>query len=149
MRSVKDMSFLSKLFDKGESPDPIFDDPVLGAMSWSKDEEAWAGAYDGFRFAVAYERKSTPAAELLSYTREVLGDGTWLIEALESEKQRALASAPSSAKAEIEALRFGLIHFYRHKGQLRIIADVEGGGDSRSWRIEFHDRVCEGLGFDS
>jgi hypothetical protein len=85
----------------------------------------------------------------LSYAKEVLGDSGWLASALEEEKKDWALKVPPGVKGEVAALRLGLIYFSMHKEHGYIIGDVEGGGDNRSWRIEFTDLRCAGLGFDT
>jgi hypothetical protein len=143
------VSFLEKLFDNGEGPLTSVEDSRLGLMMWSKDDEAWIGTYNGLRFALAYDRKAAPTARLLSYAKEMLGDPEWLASTLEEEKKKWAAKVPPSVKDEVATLRFGLIYFSMRKERGYVIADVEGGGDNRSWRIEFIDRKCAGLGFDT
>jgi len=144
------MGFLKKLFAKGEDPLPVVDDPQFGHMEWSEDDEAWIGAYRGLRFALAYDRKATPTAPLLAYAQEVLNDPEWLQRTLEEGKNRWASKGSPAIKAEIAALRFGLIYFsiHKHRGPY-IFAILEGGGIDRSWRIEYHGRRCDGLGFDT
>jgi hypothetical protein len=144
------MRFLKKLFEKGEEPLPIVEDPQLGRMDWSKDDEAWLGTHGGFRFALAYERKAMPTPPLLAYAKEVLSDPDLLERTLAEQKQRWASRVPPSVKDELAALKFGLIYFSIHKRRgPYIFAIVEGGGADRSWRIEYHGRQCDGLGFDT
>ncbi len=144
------MRFLKQLFEKGEDPLPTVDDPQLGRMEWSKDDEAWLGTYRGLRFALAYERKAAPTPSLLSYAKEVLNDPRWLERTLEEEKKRWAAKVPPTVKDELAALKLGRIYFSIHRRRGRyIFALVDGGGDGRSWRIEYHGRQCDGLGFDT
>lgn len=143
------MSFLAKLLDKGEAPMPVVDDPHLGRMTWSKDDEGWIGTYAGVQFALGYERKTAPTPVLLAYAKEVLGDVGWLFRTLEDEKKSWAPRVPPSVKDELAGLRFGLVYFSLHKEQGYIFATVDGGGDDRSWRIEYHGRECDGLGFDT
>ena len=144
------MGFFKKLFEKGEDPVPTFEDPTLGHMEWSEDDEAWVGAYNGFRFGLAYERESkTPTPRVLAYAKDVLGEADWLASTLESEKKVWISKVPPSVKEEVARLKFGLVYFSFRKGSGYIIADVEGGGDDRCWRIEYHDRKCDGMGFDT
>jgi hypothetical protein len=144
------MRFLSKLFEKGEDPSPVVDDPQLGRMEWSPDDEAWVGTSGVFRFALAYERKATPTLPLLCYAKEVLSDPGWLGGTLEEEKRRWASKIPPSTRSELAALKFGLIYFSIHKDRgPYIFAIVDGGGEDRSWRIEYHGRQCDGLGFDT
>lgn len=142
------MGFFSDLFKKGEEPQPSYTDGVLGAMTWSPEEEAWCGQYRGQQFSLAYEWTKTPPDALISYAREALHDPGWLAASLAEAKARARQECGDSYQAEIESLALGQIHFYLHKGARRIIADLEGGPEDRSWRIEYGDRVCEGIGFD-
>jgi len=143
------MSFLSKLFDKGEAPLLSVDVAPLGQMVWSSDDEAWIGTREGVQFALGYERKATPSSNLVAYATEVLADPSWLASTLEEEKNSWASKVPTSEKSEVATLRFGLIYFSMHKNQGYIFAIVEGGRDNRSWRIEYHDRHCDGLGFDT
>lgn len=142
------MGFLSDLFKNGEDPLPVFTDPLLGKMEWSKDDEAWLGARRQVKFGLAYDRKSSPAAELIAYAHQVLCGGAWMENSLAEAKQRARQEYPQAYHEEIQGLTWGTVHFYLHKGTRRIIADLEGGRDDRAWRIEYHDRECEGIGFD-
>lgn len=142
------MGLFSNLFKKGEDPLPTVSDAKLGTMQWAEDDEAWLGEYKNRKFALAYEWKSTPTSELIAYAHEVLDDSAWLDASLAEAKQQALNEFPKTSHEEIKALAWGAIHFYRHKGARRIIADLDGGKDYRAWRIEYHDRQCEGIGFD-
>lgn len=142
------MGLFSDLFKKGEDPLPAFSDPKLGEMQWSKDDEAWLGECQNRKFGLAYEGMSTPTSELIAYAHEVLDDPAWLDASLAEAKQQAIKEYPEPSHEEIKSLVWGSIHFYRHKGNRRIIADLDGGKDYRAWRIEYHDRQCEGIGFD-
>src|SRR5215471_11174306 len=138
------MGFFSELFKKGEEPQPSYTDGVLGSMSWSQDDEAWFGEYNGQKFSLAYERTAAPPDALIAYARDVLDDSAWLASTLAEAKERAKRECGASYQAEIGGLGWGRIHFYLHKGKRRIIADLDGGQDDRLWRIEYGDRVCEG-----
>ncbi len=142
------MGFLSDLFKKGEEPEQVCSDPVLGRMIWSEDDEAWFGEHEKKKYSLAYERTRTPPDALVAYAREVLHDTDWLASSLAAAKERARAEGYDNHEAELASLTFGTIHFYLYKGKRRIIADLEGGKDDRCWRIEFDDRTCEGIGFD-
>ena len=143
------MRFLKKLFEKGEDPLPIVEDPKLGRLEWSKDDEAWIGFFNGFRFALSYERKVAPTPRLSDYAKDVLGNPGWLTGTLEMEKSSWASKVPPNVKDEVARLKFGIVQFSMRKDCGYIIADVEGGGDNRSWRIEYHDRECDGLCFDT
>lgn len=136
-----------RLFDKGEEPLTSITDPQLGRMTWSKDDEAWIGTHVGLQFALSYERKAAPTPELLGYAKVVLADPRWLLSTLEDQKKSW--KVPPHVEAELIALRFGLICFSMHEGQGYIFATLDGGSDNRCWRIEYHGRECDGLGFDT
>jgi hypothetical protein len=142
------MGFFSDLFKKGEDPERLCTDAVLGPMKWSDDDEAWFGEHNGRKFSLAYEWTKTPPDALVTYAREALHDTDWLASSFTAAKERAKEERGAPYAAEVDSLSFGRIHFYLHKGKRRIIADLDGGKDDRSWRIEYADRTCEGMGFD-
>lgn len=142
------MGFLSDLFKKGEAPDTPCANEVLGSMKWSEEDEAWLGEFNSARFSLAYEGMKQPSAMLVTYAREVLNDRQWLASSLADAKGRAKRQYGDFYFSEIDSLSIGRIHFYIHKGQRRIIAELDGGKDDRLWRIEYADRDCEGIGFD-
>lgn len=143
------MALLKKLFAQGPDPLPVFTDPQLGRMAWSKHDEGWIGTSNGLRFILAYEREAAPTARLLAYARDLLADPAWLPAALEKEKAGWLRKVPSAQAAEVEELSLGIAAFSMRPDRGTMIAEVEGGEDRRTWRIEFHDRHCLGLGFDT
>ncbi len=143
------MRFFEKLFRKDEAPVPVFDDPQLGRLTWSKDDEAWIGTHQGLQIGLDYERTAAPAPALVAFAREALADPGWLPQSLEEEKKKWVSRIPPSAKDELAALRLGLICFSMPKGKRFIFGKVEGGGDERNWRIMYRDGKCEGLGFDT
>jgi len=142
------MGFFANLFKKGEDPDKLCSDELLGLMKWSEDDEAWFGEYNGAKFSVAYDGLQKPSVEVVAYAREVLGDPGWLASTLAEAKSAAKRERGDFYHSEIDSLSFGEIHFYLHQGKRRIIAHLDGGKDDRSWRIEYADRHCEGIGFD-
>jgi hypothetical protein len=150
------MWFISKLrgiFGLGveqiEEPMPEFVDPVLGAMKWNEDDEAWIGEYNGFRFALSYERKREPTLAVIEYARETLANPQHLNDGLAQAKAAAARDYEQYYLDEARSLIFGLIHFYFYKNQPRIFAELEGGRDFRCWRIQYSGTKCEGMGFDN
>jgi hypothetical protein len=143
------MRVLEWLFGTDEAPIPAIDDPVLGRLVWSKEDEAWIGRHRGVQIALSYERKAMPSPALLAFARESLVDPDWLLRSLEDEKKKWASRIPLSAKDELSALRLGLVSFSMPKGKRFIFGSVEGDGDERSWRIMYLDGKCEGLGFDT
>ncbi len=146
-------SFLRRLwtavFAAGPEPLRHLDDPVLGPLVWAEDAEAWTGHSPGFRFELAYDRLKEPSPAVVAYAREVLGAPSWLFEQLRLAKQAAQAGHPAFYAAEIEALAYDVISFSANADRRRIFATLGPGRDYRLWRIEFADRTCQGIGFDS
>ncbi len=133
---------------KGSEPQRRYEDELLGTMFWSEDEEAWAGESEGIMFLVAYDLQSTPTEDLLVYARQMLADPAQFREIVERAKPAAIAVNPRLAN-EVEGLRVVAVLFYRYKTVRRIFAGLEGGKRDRSWRVEFSEEHCEGIGFDT
>ncbi|RBP45443.1 hypothetical protein DES53_103443 [Roseimicrobium gellanilyticum] len=149
------MGFLSNLFDvfkKGEDPDSIYTDEVLGVTHWSDEDESWHGEYRGLKFSLDYERLKKPSDAVVAFAREVLEVPEFLVASVATEKDKEKVSLTRHGDiyaAEVDGLTIGEIHFYLHKGKRRMFIGLEGGRDYRVWRIEYADRTCEGMGFDS
>jgi hypothetical protein len=155
------MGFLSKLFNlggSGEEPQPMITDPVLGEMKWSSDDEGWVGSYNGFNFEISYHRAGRPEENILSFAREILNDPAWLNSSLAAAKEKDKNQMSPNMRAfyapEIDELvwrtiSFGTLRRGKNKGKRYIFAGLDPGRDDRCWRIEFVERTCNGLGFDS
>lgn len=147
------MGILSSLFKKGEDPDKNCSDPVLGPLTWSEDDEAWFGEYNGLRFGLSYTGLSQPSERATAYAREILRDAQWLHSTLTDEKNKRIEKlGPKLAELhgpEVRSLSFGRLHFFIRRGEGCIFADLEGGKDFRCWRIEYTDKQCDGMGFDT
>jgi hypothetical protein len=139
---------LFDLFKRGEEPRPQYEDEVLGPMVWSEEEEAWAGEHGGFRYLVAYDRRATPASNLLAYARNVLADPAAFAAAVERAKRDAAAEYPRLAE-EIAGLRVETVSFFARQGARGIFVTLAGGKEDRCWRVEFGENGCEGIGFDT
>lgn len=130
-------------------PQEIIDDPVLGRLQWSKDDEGWTGEYRGFKISFSQKNESVPTEALIKYARQVLDTEGFLTESLEKAKQEWIMKLPKHAK-EISALYFDEVHFYRSKGQKNcILAHLGPEDDYKSWRIEYMEMNCLGLGCDT
>jgi len=132
-----------------EEPMQEFIDPVLGAMKWNEEDEAWIGEYNGFQFALSYEGKQEPTLAVIEYARETLANPQWLNDSLARAKSAAARDFGQYYLDEAHSLTIGLIHFHFYKNQPRIFAELEGGRDFRCWRIEYSGTKCEGMGFDN
>jgi hypothetical protein len=124
-------------------------DPTLGRLVWSSDEDGWVGRLGDTDFSIARGDGPEPSPELLAYVREVLADTAWLATCLAQAKRTAKAQYEAFYHAEIDTLRYESFGFYLRRHRPAIIADLGERDRGRSWRIEFLDRVCEGIGFDT
>jgi hypothetical protein len=126
------------------------DDPELGTLIWSSDDESWKGRYSGIDILISYEKGlASPSQEIREYALAVLKDQTFLENALINGKENFVKEWPGYDQ-EVNALKYSIINFYRYKSRInRIIASLEPGEDYRAWRISFREYNCEGLGFDS
>ena len=140
------LDFLLK--PKGEDPRERYKDEVLGPMSWSEDDEAWAGEYKGIRFLIGYAGRSAPTDDLLAYAREMLADPDAFLRAIDRARPAVVAQLPRLAD-EIAGLRVEDVYFSRNKTGRYIFATLAGGRRDRSWRVEFAEEHCEGIGFDT
>jgi hypothetical protein len=136
------------LFKKREAPLQTHEDETLGAMVWSEEDEGWKGECDAIAYIVAYEGLQTPPHDLVLYARETLANRGEFRAAVESAKKIAVSQHPKLAE-QITALKIGTACFYRYKNVRRILADLNGGQGDRSWRVEFTEDQCEGIGFDT
>jgi hypothetical protein len=130
--------------------DLVAEDPLLGTLTWSADDESWLGIYGDQSFSLGFQGSRAPSQELRAYALQVLGAPDWLDRTLSQAKALATTNYTTFYTAETASLRFGTIHFYRDskRGPCAIAALV-GGRDCRSWRIEYSGLTCEGIGFDS
>ena len=143
------MGFFAHLFRKAETPERNYSDPVLGPLEWSEEEEAWLGDFNAHQFSLEYDGSPRASEQVVAYAREFLADPQWVEASLAEAKAAARDEYAPSYDPEIDALTFGRIHFYIHKRNRRVFAQLLGGHDYRAWRIEYADRQCEGIGFDS
>ena len=143
------MGIFGNLFRKGEEPNKTWADPILGQTEWSDDDEAWCGEFEGFRFSISYEWTGEPDPALVEYAREILRSREWLLDTLIREKITAKTLYGDDLSSEIDRLEYGTIHFMLQKKERVIVAGLGEDGDGRAWRIEFMERSCSGIGFDS
>jgi hypothetical protein len=133
---------------KSAQPAPPEHDPRLGQLTWTAGEDGWCGSFNGFRFILAHECGSHPPEALKAYAIEVLQDRDALLAAL----AHSIATAPDYLKPfREEMLTLGyedLVFSVGVRGR-GIFASLGPGRDHRCWRLEFNDRNCEGIGFDS
>jgi hypothetical protein len=135
----------------GHSPEPLalFNDPVLGPLLWSEDDESWVGEHGGYRIAIGYSGLAVPDPELLAYARDCLGPegATFTRNLAEAREARANEFAPWAA--EFTRLRVEVLRFWLSDRGMGCFVDLVGGEPERSWRVEFEGLKCLGFGFDT
>lgn len=143
------MGILDLLFGTNEKLEKVLFDQILGELRWSEDDEAWFGKYKKYDISIAYEHGGSPGDKLLDYARSILSENSFLEDNLKTEKEKYIKANPKF-KEEVISLHYVFIHFYRYnERENRILADLGSCISSRSWRIEYCEMLCEGIGFDS
>ena len=134
----------------GRTPPPLdaLSHPVLGVLRWSSPEKGWVGETSGLPFCLSHHGTPEPTGELLAYAETMLSPPTPLLEGLRHEKHSWLTKYPRNT-AEVAALNYVQVTFYRHKEKNQVFATLGPDTDGRAWRIEFQENRCMGLGFDS
>jgi hypothetical protein len=142
------MGFLATLFKRDTRPVETYLDPQLGKLRWSEHDEAWIGLYNGYKFAIAYYYDSLPAEDILSYAKDMLYEPRWLRDAIVNAMKDAMRGKNARYVDEIRGLKMELIHFYKFMDEVRIFVDFSGCRSFRVWKVDFRDRVCEGMSFE-
>jgi hypothetical protein len=141
-------SFL--LGNRGAQPDLRFQDPTLGELRWSEDDESWIGDYGGYRIALVYSGQATPEPKLIEYARDFLGeDGAEFAGTFNAAR---IAHAYEFFRLQDEFLRLTveMLYFSAGKDVMGCFVALEGADDpDRSWRAEFIGHECAGFGFDT
>jgi len=127
-----------------------FDAGDLGLLVWSKDDESWQGSYQGQTFFVFPAQPFTePSTEVLVYAESILKDLGWLRSVIEDEKNKYLDQNPKF-EAELRLLKVNSLNFSIHKRKGKYMNCQLGyGTPDRFWSMDFHDRKCSGMGFDT
>ena len=144
-----------KQFLRSEPP-PIaatVDDPILGTLIWSEDDEAWvsSAAQEGAGFELMIGGTPEPNKALLEHAKDIL-----------HRKEEFVAEVLTQVQSEGEADRS--LHSYRDEiAGLRVervfldcpdrpsdgMIGLSGGWDYRAWRCDYTAGKPIGLGFDS
>jgi len=144
-----------KRFFQGEPPPAAehIDDPVLGRLTWSKDDEAWfsSATHGGIGFEFQISGTPEPDQALLAHAVDIFRNkDTFVTSALhfvtmESEKVRSLQPYCD----EIRGLRVERVCLFWPDRPDDGMIYFSGGRDYRLWRCDYVNRQPEGLGFDS
>jgi hypothetical protein len=144
-----------KRFFQGE-PSPVaekVDDPVLGTLTWSKDDEAWVSGADHADVGFVFMISGTPepdkallahAAELLRRKDEFVAE---VLAYVKSEGERVRHF--SSYSEEIAGLSVEQVNLCWPERPDDGMISLSGGRDYRLWRCDYVARKPKGLGFDS
>ena len=140
---------LKELFS-GVKPIQIIDHEVFGVLQWSKANNEWSGSYNSLKFTISQEKnRKEPSKEILEYVSAMLSDTEFLIGTLEAEKNRWIEQHQLSDEhmKEISLLNFEELSFFRYKGLTNKILATLSPDSNRSWRLEYTEMECIGLGF--
>jgi len=140
------MGFLNGLFKKGEKPEKVISDEVLGELVWEDDCEAWAGSYNGLKFDIGYDYEKMPKQGVLEHARKLITDLKWLSGTLELAKNKALNEYPPEYKEEINRLVFKKMCFFNHE---RLHIQFYENDDEPLWFAEVMKGKLEHIGFDT
>jgi len=153
MTAILDLVFPSR------RPIASLDHPRLGQLLWSRDEEGWTGQVAGIHFEIARASGAQPDPRLIAYAESVLlADPGWLSSELEAAKTRFLHECDGEEMAayyapELDTLRYEVVVFRVRDRRVGIFAHLGERSDppapDRLWWIQFVERSCEGLGFDT
>lgn len=143
------LSLLRRLTKRAPRPELARDVPPLGILRYDYEQNAWVGRIEERSFGLSSRKGDQPSPMLVDYAVEALKAPGWLNAETDIARRAAIGEYPKEAAEEISQLSLGFILFYQRKEACRLIADLEGGRDFRSWRIEFRGRACEGIGFDT
>lgn len=122
---------------------------ILGLMLYNDDDESWVGHFNSFEFHLAYNESTSPSDRLIEYAISVLSTPDWLQSELNKEKINIQSYYDDSLKSEIQSLDYVNIMFYERGDSLNILAQLSDDLGDRLWRIEFTNRKCDGIGFDT
>jgi hypothetical protein len=130
-------------------PPPLpFEDPRLGPLQWSSEHDGWYGTLNGLKFILGHDPNEQPPEALKNYAYEILCDRAFLEQSL----AEAIRTAPGYYRGltdEMNALKYDELHFSISRKGRMLFATLEPGAVNRFWRLEFFERRCDGIGFDS
>lgn len=144
-----------KRFFQGEPPPAAdkFVDPVLGTLSWSKDDEAWLSSaeHDGIGFVSQIAGTPYPDAALIRHAADIFTEK----EAFTHRVARFLSAEAASVRhlsafrEEIAGLKIECVVLSRPERPDDGMIYFSGGHEYRLWRCDYVGRAPKGLGFDS
>ena len=142
------MKFFKPWFNKPPKPVFSYEDLQLGMMYFDDEDETWVGRYNGYEFRIGYEYRKRPQRELLRYCFDTLSNRSGLEGILQQQKDQQKQPANSVLHAEIDALAYFNLMFYRCDHKMCILAQLTDEHSERLWRVEFYVDQCGGIGFD-
>jgi hypothetical protein len=144
-----------KRFLQGEPP-PVAEsvvDPVLGTLSWSKEDEAWLSSPEHCDLGFVFQVTGTPQPDesLVRHAADIAKKKEEFVRSV----QRFLSEETSSVrhlsafKEEIAGLKIERVCLFWPERPDDGMIFFDGGRDYRGWRCDYVNRTPKGLGFDS
>lgn len=126
-----------------------FQDPVLGRVEWSDEDDAWRAVVPG-RTSVALLIDGYPRVDeaQLALAREIARAFEAFEEAVLSTLEAELRNFHPRFRDEILRLRIESVWFRSGPSPSGMIY-FDGGKDDRLWRCDYADGRAVNLGFDS
>jgi hypothetical protein len=147
------------MFDKlkrflQREPPPIaerIEDPVLGTLVWSKDDQAWISNRTEAGFDFQISGTPMPDKVLLNHAADLLEkQQQFVAEVLAHVKSESVSKRrPQSYHDEISDLRVERVCLFWPDRPDDGMIELSGGRDYRLWRCDYIARKPKGLGFDS
>lgn len=131
---------------------PYVDDPKLGRLTWSKDDELWVSDPTHCDCGFAFHIAGTPEPDqaLLAHAADILAAGDDFVRevsaflVLEPEETEHL----SLFAGEIRQLTVESVYLFWPDRPNDGMIWFDGPDEFRAWRCDYIDRKPKGLGFD-
>lgn len=143
-----------KRFLQGEPPavDSVVD-PVLGTLSWSKEDEAWLSSPEHAAIGFAFEIAGAPQPDgsLVRHAADIAKKKEEFVRSVQRFLSEETASVRhlSAFNEEIAGLKIERVCLFWPDRPDDGMIFFDGGRDYRGWRCDYVGRTPKGLGFDS
>lgn len=144
-----------KRFLQSEPPPTAgkIEDPILGRLAWSEDDEAWVSNAIHGDLGFEFQISGTPEPDnkLLAHAAEIVRTkddfAARVLNYVKSEAETVRSLRPY--KEEIEGLQIERVCLFWPERPDDGMISLSGGRDYRLWRCDYIARQPKGLGFDS
>ena len=144
-----------KRFLQGEPP-PVastIEDPTLGLLSWSKEEEAWLSRPEHRDIGFVFQITGTPQpdASLVRHAADIIQSKDEFVRSVHRflAAEAATVAGLSAFKTEIAGLKIERVSLLWPDRSNDGMIFFAGGRDHRVWRSDYISRIPKELGFDS